>query len=89
MHKHKNTTSALSDKLIADMVKRDLDSISFHILNDSVLSHSHVRAIFDDSVGSLTDKIKSSILYTGENLCHFRDVQAKRSVFAWFNFGNI
>jgi hypothetical protein len=62
------------------MLKRDLDNISSHIQNDSVLSHSHVRAIFDDSVGSLADKIESSILYTGKSLGHFRDVQAVFSV---------
>jgi len=56
------------------MVKRDLDNISSHIQNDSVLSQSHVRAIFDDSVGSLADKNKSSTLYTGENLGRFRDI---------------
>jgi len=69
------------------MVKRDLDTISSHIQNESVLSHSHVRAIFDSSVGCLTDKTESPILYTGEKLGHHRDVQAKHSVFAWFNFG--
>jgi len=68
------TTSTLSYKSIADMVKRDLDNISSHIQNDSVLSQSHVRAIFDDSVGSLADKNKSSTLYTGENLGRFRDI---------------
>jgi hypothetical protein len=69
------------------MVKKDLDNISSHIQNESVPSHSHVRAFFDDSVGSLADKNESSIMYTGEKLGHFRDVQAKHLVFAWFNFG--
>jgi hypothetical protein len=69
------------------MVKGDLDNISSHFQNDSVPSHSYVRANFDDSVGSLADKIESSILYTGEKLGLFRDVQAKHSAFAWFNFG--
>jgi hypothetical protein len=71
------------------MVKRDLDIISSHIQNDSVLPHSHVRANFDDSLGSLVEKNESFILYTGENLGRFGDVQFNHSVFAWFNFGNI
>jgi hypothetical protein len=63
------------------MVKKDLDNILSHIQNE------RVRAIFDDSVGSLADKIESSIMYTGEKLGHFRDVQAEHLVFEWFNFG--
>ena len=81
------TTSTLSDKPIADMVKKDLDNISSHIQNNGIPSHPHVRAIFDDSVGSLADKIESSILYTGEKLGHLKDVQAKLLESAWFNFG--
>ena len=80
------TTSTLSDKSIADMVKRDLDNISSHIQKGSTPSHSHVRAIFDDSVSSLAEKNEFFILYTGEKLGHLCDAQGKHSVFAWFNF---
>jgi hypothetical protein len=72
---------------IANMVQRDLDNISSHISNNSVPSHSHVRAIFVDSVGSLFDKIESSILYTVEELDHSRMFRLNTQCFAWFNFG--
>ena len=81
------TTSTLLDKSIANIAKRDLGNIPSHIQNDSVPSHSHLRAVFVDRVASPADKNKSSVLHTGEKISHFMDVQTKPSVFAWFNFG--